>query len=118
MPIPRSILTKGDLPDLDLRVVRGSWPAGLTGHMVISTSDQRTHPLHAFFGDGVLMRLALAPGPDGAFAWRPRVIDSPSVRLRRRLPEAFTPGPLGTNSPFGSLTAPLPEGRGFLAHAA
>ncbi|GAA2796281.1 carotenoid oxygenase family protein [Nonomuraea dietziae] len=118
MPIPRSILTKGDLPDLDLRVVRGAWPSDISGHLVISTSDQRTHPVHAFFGDGVMVRLALEPGTDGAapdrFAWRPRVIDTPSVRLRRRRPEVFTATRLGTTSPFGTLnaanTAPLPWG--------
>ncbi|MEU4700922.1 carotenoid oxygenase family protein [Nonomuraea dietziae] len=118
MPIPRSILTKGDLPDLDLRIVRGAWPSDISGHLVISTSDQRTHPVHAFFGDGVMVRLALEPGTDGAapdrFAWRPRVIDTPSVRLRRRRPEVFTATRLGTTSPFGTLnaanTAPLPWG--------
>ncbi|GII02599.1 carotenoid oxygenase family protein [Planobispora takensis] len=118
MPIPRSILTKGDLPDLDLAVVSGSWPSDISGHFIISSSDQRSNPIHAFFGDGILVRLALTPGTDGApagrFAWRPRVIDSPSVRLRRRRPDLFTAGPVGTSSPFGGLnaanTAPLPWG--------
>ncbi|MBW8486259.1 carotenoid oxygenase family protein [Actinomadura parmotrematis] len=118
MPVPRSILSKDDVTDLDLRVVAGAWPDDLTGHFVVSTSDQRTHPLHAFFGDGILARLALRPGTDGAppdaFAWRPRVIDTPSVRLRRARPDLFTAGPVGTSSPWGfqnaANTAPLPWG--------
>ncbi|MGI5167711.1 carotenoid oxygenase family protein [Spirillospora sp. CA-253888] len=118
MPIPRSILSKADLPDLDLEVVAGAWPDDLAGHFVVSTSDQRTHPVHAFFGDGVMVRLSLRPGTDGApagnFAWRPRVIETPSVRLRRKRPDLFTAGPVGTSSPWGFVnaanTAPLPWG--------
>ncbi|WP_084963925.1 carotenoid oxygenase family protein [Thermoactinospora rubra] len=112
MPVPRSILTKTDPADLDLDVVRGEWPADLTGFVVMSTADQRTHPVHAFFGDGILVRLALRPDERGRFAWRPRLIESPSVRLRRARPGLFVPGPVGTSSPFGTVnaanTAPLP----------
>ncbi|MBG0830150.1 carotenoid oxygenase family protein [Planomonospora sp. ID67723] len=114
MPIPRSILTKGDLPDLELTVVSGRWPDDISGYFLISTSDQRSNPIHAFFGDGILVRLSLTPDAGGRFAWRPRVIDSPSVRLRRMRPELFQAGPVGTNSPFGAVnaanTAPLPWG--------
>ncbi|MEU8246652.1 carotenoid oxygenase family protein [Nonomuraea sp. NPDC048916] len=119
MPIPRSILTKADPSDLELSVVQGAWPSDVAGHMVISSSDQRSHPVHAFFGDGVLVRLSLTPGRDGRFAWRANVIDSPSVRLRRRRPDLFAAGPVGTNSPFGGVnaanTAPLPWGDRLLA---
>src|SRR4051794_36266452 len=110
MPVPRSILSKDDVTDLDLAVVAGAWPPDISGHFVVSTSDQRTHPVHAFFGDGIMARLALRPGTDGAavaggpgasggspprigndrFAWRPRVVDTPSVRLRRKRPDLFT----------------------------
>ncbi|MFI0355473.1 carotenoid oxygenase family protein [Actinomadura sp. 9N407] len=118
MPIPRSILTKDDVTDLDLEVVAGAWPEDVRGQFVVSTSDQRTHPLHAFFGDGIMARLALRPGTDGApagrFAWRARVIDTPSVRLRRKRPDLFTAGPVGASSPWGFVncanTAPLPWG--------
>ncbi|GAA2601964.1 carotenoid oxygenase family protein [Actinomadura fulvescens] len=114
MPIPRSILSKDDLPDLDLTVIAGTWPDDVTGHFVVSTSDQRTHPVHAFFGDGVMARLTLRPDTGGTFAWRPRVIETPSVRLRRKRPDLFTAGPVGTNSPWGFVnaanTAPLPWG--------
>ncbi|MFC4905920.1 carotenoid oxygenase family protein [Actinomadura gamaensis] len=123
MPIPRSILTKDDPVDLDLELVAGAWPDDLTGHFVVSSSDQRTHPVHAFFGDGILARLALRPGTGGApparFAWRPRVIDTPSVRLRRKRPDLFLAGPVGTSSPWGFVncanTAPLPWGERLFA---
>ncbi|WP_030164949.1 carotenoid oxygenase family protein [Spirillospora albida] len=118
MPVPRSILGKNPITDMDLGVVAGAWPSDVRGHYLVSTSDQRTRPLHAFFGDGIMARLSLTPGTDGAppshFAWRSRVIDTPSVRLRRKRPDLFTPGPVGTGSPWGFVnaanTAPLPWG--------
>ncbi|WP_067819404.1 carotenoid oxygenase family protein [Actinomadura kijaniata] len=114
MPIPRSILSKAGMTDLELAVVAGAWPDDITGQFVVSTSDQRTHPVHAFFGDGIMARLALRPGPGGTFAWRVHLIDTPSVRLRRRRPDLFTAGPVGTGSPWGFVnaanTAPLPWG--------
>lgn len=118
MPIPRSILARQDVADLDLDVIAGTWPDDVRGHFVVSTSDQRTRPLHAFFGDGIMARLSLRPGTDGApagrFAWRARVIDTPSVRLRAKRPDQFTAGPVGTSSPWGFVnaanTAPLPWG--------
>ncbi|WP_019633239.1 carotenoid oxygenase family protein [Actinomadura atramentaria] len=114
MPIPRSILGTQDVADLDLTVVAGSWPDDVTGHFVVSSSDQRSHPVHAFFGEGILARLDLRPGADGRFTWQARVVDTPSVRLRRRRPDVFSPGPVGTGSPFGyqncANTAPLPWG--------
>ncbi|TDB92195.1 carotenoid oxygenase family protein [Actinomadura sp. 7K534] len=118
MPVPRSILARQDLADLDLEVIAGTWPDDVRGHFVVSTSDQRTRPLHAFFGDGIMARLSLTAGTDGAppgrFAWRARVLDTPSVRLRRKRPDLFTAGPVGTSSPWGFVnaanTAPLPWG--------
>ncbi|HEX2313250.1 MAG TPA: carotenoid oxygenase family protein, partial [Thermomonospora sp.] len=119
MPIPRSILSPVPFGDLDLRVVAGRWPGDVTGHVLVSASDQRSRPLHAFFGDGVLVRLPLRPDAAGVFGWRARVIDTPSVRLRRKRPDVFTPGPVGTSSPFGFVnaanTAPLPWGDRLLA---
>ncbi|MBE1534456.1 carotenoid oxygenase family protein [Actinomadura algeriensis] len=113
MPIPRSILGE-DHPDMDLEVVAGAWPDDARGHFVVSTSDQRSHPVHAFFGDGLIARMPLRPGPDGRFPWRARVLDTPSVRLKRARPDLFTAGPVGTSSPWGFVncanTAPLPWG--------
>ncbi len=118
MPIPRSILSRDGVPDLDLQLRRGTWPEDLRGEIVISTADQATAPLHAFFGDGVMARLSLQPGSHGAaadrWAWRQAVIDTPSRRLRELRPETFTASVIGTRSPFGYVnsanTAPLPWG--------
>ncbi|MEW2358387.1 carotenoid oxygenase family protein [Spirillospora sp. NPDC029432] len=114
MPVPRSILTKADVTDHDFELVAGTWPDDIAGHFLVSTSDQRTHPLHAFFGDGIMARLELRPDAAGRFPWRARVIDTPSVRLRRKRPDLFTAGPVGTSSPWGFVncanTAPLPWG--------
>ena len=119
MPIPRSLLARDEPADHDLTVVAGRWPEALTGELVISAPHPDTFAgPHAFFGDGMTYRLALEPGRHGAasdaFAWRQRRIDSPSARLRRRRPDAFTPTMLGLHSPFGltnaANTAPLPWG--------
>jgi all-trans-8'-apo-beta-carotenal 15,15'-oxygenase len=120
VPIPRSILAGDGFADLDLALdpTGGPWPADLTGEIFITASDQQTAPLHAFFGDGTVIRLSLRPGTHGAapgtFAWRSHVIDTPSQRLRVARPDAFEATVLGTRSPFGfsnaANTAPLPWG--------
>jgi len=118
MSIPRTILAPGTLGDLDLECVDGALPDGLHGEVFISTSQPETAGPHAFFGDGLLLRLSLAPGTHGAapdrHAWRVNRLDTPSALLRDRCPDAFTPGPIGTMSPFGysnaANTAPLPWG--------
>lgn len=118
MPIPRSILAPGRLRDLDLVLTTGAWPDGLTGEVFLSASDPDTAGRHAFFGDGWMIRLSLQAGThgaaDGTFAWRARLLDTPSRRLREACPEHFTAGAYGTTSPFGfsnaANTAPLPWG--------
>lgn len=118
MPIPRTILADDPLADLDLELVAGRWPADLDGEIFISTSEQATAPFHAFFGDGAMIRLSLAPGSFGAapdrWAWRAATLRTPSRRLRERCPDQFTASALGTMSPFGHVnaanTAPLPWG--------
>jgi len=104
--------------DLDFEVVAGSWPAAVTGEIVISAGDPATAGAYALFGDGLTIRLSLQPGthgaPPGRFAWRVRHVESPSRRLRIRRPAEFSATPIGTMSPFGSMnianTAPLPWG--------
>lgn len=118
MPLPRSLLSRDPMQDLDLELVSGTWPDDLGGEVFIATSGLATAPAHAFFGDGLLARLSLRPDTFGAaggrFAWRVRPIDTPSARLRAKRPAVFTGGPIGTNSPFGfsnaANTAPLPWG--------
>jgi carotenoid cleavage dioxygenase-like enzyme len=123
MPVPRSILDRSPAAALDLEVV-GAWPTDIEGEILIATADQASAVGgHAFYGDGVLIRLGLRPGTMGAspgrHAWRPRRIDAPSARLRDLRPDLFTPTPIGTSSPFGisnsSNTQALPwDGRLFM----
>ena len=118
MSIPRSILARDGFADLDLEATSGTWPVDLDGEIFITTSDLRTAPNHAFFGDGALLRLSLSPGTHGAatgrFAWRTNLIDTPSQRLRAARPGLFEATVLGSRSPFGysnaANTAPLPWG--------
>lgn len=118
MPVPRSILTPGTLRDLDLRLTSGTWPADISGEIFLSAADPATAGRHAFFGDGWMIRLSLQAGTHGAapgtHAWRARLLDTPSRRLREACPEHFAAGAYGTTSPFGfsnaANTAPLPWG--------
>ena len=121
MPIPRTLLDS-PLTDLDLELRSGAWPQGLGGEVFISTSERATAPVHGFFGDGVMIRLSLAAGTHGAapehFAWRHRVLDTPTRRLREAQPDVWQANGLGWSSPFGyansANTAPLPwDGRLF-----
>jgi hypothetical protein len=117
MPLPRSLLT-ADHRDLDLHLVAGSWPDDIDGEFYVSAPSADPALRYALFGFGVLARLSLRPGRHGAppdrFAWRVRLLDTPTRRLYEAAPEAFTSGPLGYASPFGSPnmvnTAPLPWG--------
>jgi all-trans-8'-apo-beta-carotenal 15,15'-oxygenase len=117
MPVPTSITTATH-QDLDLRLVAGEWPRDLQGEVVVSSPRVAADLPSALFGFGVACRLSLRPGTHGAppdrFAWRTRVIDTPSQRLHERAAERFTAGPTGYSSPFGfpnaANTAPLPWG--------
>lgn len=117
MPVPRSATTATH-QDLDLRLVAGTWPDDVQGEMVLSAPQVATELPYALFGFGVVCRLSLRPGTHGAapdrFAWRSRVIDTPSQRLHERAPHAFRPGPTGYSSVLGfpnaANTAPLPWG--------
>ncbi len=118
MPIPTSLLSTEPPADFDLTVTAGTWPADLTGEMVISSPQPDPNLPHGFFGFGVMNRLSLAPGLHGAaagtLAWRSRVIDSPSRRLYEARPDVFEPGATGYTTPLGppnmANTAPLPWG--------
>ncbi|NLD78139.1 MAG: carotenoid oxygenase [Acidimicrobiales bacterium] len=119
MPIPRSLLARTAPVDHDMRITQGSWPEGLRGELIISAPDPSTlDGPHPFFGEGLTYRLSLQPGTFGApsdrFAWRQRVIDSPSARLRAKRPDVFEATMIGVQSPFGVVnsanTAPLPWG--------
>lgn len=121
MTLPRSLLD-APLADLDLELRAGTWPAGLAGELFVSASERATAPVHAFFGDGVVLRLSLTAGahgaPAGRFPWRHHVLDTPTRRLRAARPDVWQASALGWSSPFGfanaANTAPLPwDGRLF-----
>ena len=117
MPVP-STITSAEHQDFDMRLVSGAWPDDIQGEMVISSPQVASDLPYALFGFGVMCRLSLRPGTHGAapdrFAWRTRVLDTPSRRLHQRAPEQFRPGPTGYTSPLGfpnsANTAPLPWG--------
>lgn len=119
MPIPRSLFHDAPPIDLDLQLVAGVWPDSVTGQLIVSSPHPDTFGApHPFFGDGLVHRLSLRPGINGAppdrFAWRQRRVETPSARLRGRRPDLFTPTMVGVHSPFGhsnaANTAPLPWG--------
>jgi len=114
MPLPESLL-RSTWRDLDLRVVSGEWPEGVHGEMFISAPVVDERLSFQLFGFGALARLSLTPGSHGApadrFALRVRTIDTPVQRLHELVPDAFSGGLLGLESPFGHAnmvnTAPL-----------
>ncbi|MFV0318618.1 MAG: carotenoid oxygenase family protein [Microthrixaceae bacterium] len=117
MPVPSSITTAPH-QDLDLTLVSGEWPHDISGEFVVSAPQIQPGLPYALFGPGRLCRLSLRPGTHGAaadrFAWRTRVVDSPSARIFEGAPEHFTAGPTGYTSVLGvpnqANTAPLPWG--------
>lgn len=119
MPLPRSLFCADAPADHDLTVQQGTWPAGLTGELILSAPSPDTFGgPHPFFGEGMTYRLSLEGGRHGAgddgFAWRQKKIDSPSARLRAKRPDVFSATMIGVQSPFGhsnaANTAPLPWG--------
>jgi all-trans-8'-apo-beta-carotenal 15,15'-oxygenase len=119
VPLPRCLFDRTPPRDHDLEVRQGAWPEGLAGELVISAPHPRSFGgRHPFFGEGMVHRLSLEPGthgaPDGHFAWRQALVDSPSARLRTARPDRFRSTMIGVQSPFGHLnaanTAPLPWG--------
>ena len=103
---------------MDLVLTSGKWPDDLTGEFVVSSPRIEEGLPYALFGSGVLCRLSLTPGTHGAaegrWAWRTKVLETPSERLMSAAPEQFATGPTGYTSPFGppnqANTAPLPWG--------
>lgn len=122
MPLPRTI-TSAPLRDLDLELLRGDLPAGLSGEVFLSAPVVDPALDYQLFGFGAMVRLSLEPGAHGAppdrFALRTRVIDTPTRRLHDAAPDAFRTGALGFSSPFGAPnmvnTAPLPWGERLFA---
>ena len=120
MPIPTSLLVRRRPATSTSRSPPATWPADLTGEMVISAPLPDPDLAHGFFGFGddepaVAARPAsTAPAP-GKLAWRTKVIDSPSRRLYERPPRRCSPPdppatPRRSGPPNMANTAPLPWG--------
>ena len=117
MPTPDT-LTTAQHQDFDLEVASGTWPTDISGEVLFSAPMLSGGLPYGIFDFGGILRLSLTPGthgaPEGRFAWRTRAIETPSKRVFDAMPGAFTPGPVGYTSPFGSPnssnTAPLPWG--------
>ncbi len=105
MPFPKRILEDVTPVDVNMRVVAGKMPTDISGEMFISQPLPKYKGQHAFFGDGVLYRLSLEAGTHGAgpneYAFRQRVLDTPSHLLRTKHPDKFRSTMLGVYSPFG-----------------
>jgi all-trans-8'-apo-beta-carotenal 15,15'-oxygenase len=119
MPLPRSLFRNDPPANNDLRVTGGAWPSDISGEIFVSAPHPDTFGgAHPFYGDGMTYRLSLQTGTFGAtadaFAWRQKRIDTPSARLRSKVPGVFRSTMVGLHSPFGMTnaanTAPLPWG--------
>ena len=107
MPLPKTLSTSQHT-DIDLKLVEGQWPEGISGELVVVAPGPKTDEVsYQLFTEGHAIRLALRPGTDGAapdrFAWRARKIRGPSVRLKEKCPDVCVGGPAGYASPFGLL---------------
>ncbi|MFP8880273.1 MAG: carotenoid oxygenase family protein [Myxococcota bacterium] len=123
MPLPKTLSTS-EHTDLDLKLVEGQWPDGISGEFVVVAPGPKTDEIaYQLFTEGHTIRLSLRAGTDGAasdrFAWRARKIRNPSVRLFEQCRDACAAGPAGYSSPFGMLnmanTAVMPWGDRLLA---
>ncbi|MDQ2677274.1 MAG: carotenoid oxygenase family protein [Actinomycetota bacterium] len=84
-----------------LEVIDGHWPDDVDGSVFIVGPDKRRPGGHWFGEPGLLARITMRPDPAGRIAVRHRVIDTPVVRLRRRLPFLFGRVAFMELSPFG-----------------
>ena len=87
--------------DHRLEVVAGTWPADLTGAVVIVGPDKREPGGHWFGEPGLLCRIDLDPDAYGRIPVRQRLIRTPLMRLRQRLPWLFAKVAFAEVSPFG-----------------
>lgn len=87
--------------DHRLDVVAGHWPDDIEGAVVIVGPDKREPGGHWFGEPGLLCRIDLTPDAYGRIPVRQRLIRTPLMRLRRRLPWLFAKVAFAEVSPFG-----------------
>lgn len=87
--------------DHRLQVVAGTWPNDIDGAVVIVGPDKRAPGGHWFGERGLLCRIDCTPDAYGRIPVRQRLIRTPLLRLRDRLPWLFTKVAFAEVSPFG-----------------
>ncbi len=87
--------------DHRLSVVEGTWPQDLSGALVIVGPDKRRPGGHWFGEPGLLCRIDLTPDAYGRLPVRQRLIQTPLMKLRRRVPWLFARVAFAEVSPFG-----------------
>ena len=87
--------------DHRLEVVAGEWPTDMDGAVVIVGPDKRAPGGHWFGERGLLCRIECTPDAYGRIPVRQRLIRTPLLRLRERLPWLFAKVAFAEVSPFG-----------------
>ncbi len=87
--------------DHRLAVIEGEWPDDVVGTVFIVGPDNRAPARHWFAAQGLLCRVGLVPDRHGRLAVRQRLIRTPLMRLRERVPWLFAKVAFAEVSPFG-----------------
>ena len=87
--------------DHRLQVVAGEWPTDMDGAVVIVGPDKRAPGGHWFGERGLLCRIECTPDAYGRIPVRQRLIRTPLLRLRDRMPWLFGKVAFAEVSPFG-----------------
>lgn len=102
MPTLTANLFRGRGPtDHRLDVVAGTWPTDMDGAVIVVGPDKRAPGGHWFAEAGLLCRIECRPDAYGRIAVRQRLVDTPLLRLRRRLPWLFRKVAFAEVSPLG-----------------
>jgi carotenoid cleavage dioxygenase-like enzyme len=87
--------------DHRLEVVDGEWPRDIDGHMFIVGPDNRKPARHWFAASGLLCRVSCRPDSRGRIEVRQRLIRTPLMRIREKVPWLFARVAFAELSPFG-----------------
>ena len=87
--------------DHRLEVVEGSWPSDVDGTAFIVGPDNRAPASHWFAAQGLLCRIDCTPDSKGRITVRQRLIRTPLMRLREKVPWLFARVAFAELSPFG-----------------
>lgn len=88
--------------DHRLRVVDGTWPTDVAGAVYIVGPDKRSPGGHWFAERGQVMRVQCRPDRQGAIGVTTRLVRTPVLRVRDRLPWLFRTVAFASVSPLGA----------------